>query len=247
VGLLAGVPGCDDVAVDASEREVPLRGGRSTPGVVRVGGTVRRPLKPDAARIHRLLVHLERRGFDGAPRFLGVDAQGRAVLSYIDGFAPPHNGFRLSEQAVRAGARLVRAVHDLTAGTEFAAGAEVACHPNLSQPNFIFRARGPDMLPVAIIDWDGTRPGGRVANFGEFLWAFVHPGMYGEGEAAARMLRVAADAYGWSGGGLVEAMLTTVRNFQVIVAGDRGAMDWAAVELAYLERNADLFRARLSG
>jgi Phosphotransferase enzyme family len=235
--------------VDAFEREVPLRGGRSTPGVVRVGDTVRRPLKPDAARIHRLLVHLERSGFDGAPRFLGIDAQGRAILSYIDGIAPPHNGFRLSAAAVRAGARLLRRVHDLTAGSEFAAGAEVACHPALSQDNFIFRARGPDMLPVAIIDWDGTRPGTRVANFAEFLWAFVHPGMYGEGEAAARMLRVAADAYGWSdsGGGLVAAMLTEVRNFQVIVAGDQGAMDWAATELAYLERNAEVFRTRLSG
>jgi hypothetical protein len=69
----------------------------------------------------------------------------------------------------------------------------------------------------------------------------------GEGEVAARMLRVAVDAYGWSGGGLVEAMLATVRNFQTIVAGDQGAMDWAAGELAYLERNADLFRTRLSG
>jgi hypothetical protein len=167
--------------VDAGEQELPLRGGRSTPGVVRVGDTVRRPLKPDAARIQGLLVHLDRSGFDGAPRFLGIDAQGRAILSYIDGFAPSHNGFRLSAAAVRAGARLVRRVHDLTAGTKFAGGAEVACHPNLSQPNFIFRARGPDMLPVAIIDWDGTCPGTRVANFGEFLWAFVHPAMYGEG------------------------------------------------------------------
>jgi hypothetical protein len=233
--------GCDDAAVDAS-REVPLRGGRSTPGVVRLGDTVRRPLKPDAARIHRLLAHLERSGFDGAPQFLGVDARGRTILSFIDGFAPPHNGFRLSEQGVRAGARLVRRVHDLTEGTEFAAGSEVACHPNLSQPNFIFR----DMIPVAIIDWDGTAPGTRLSNFGEFLWAFVHPAVYGEGEAAARMLRVAADAYGWSGGGLVDAMLTTVRNFEAVVAGDRGAMDWAAAELAYMKRNADLFRARLS-
>jgi hypothetical protein len=38
-------------------------------------------------------------------------------------------------------------------GTEFAAGSEVACHSNLSQPNFIFR----DMIPVAIIGRDGTR------------------------------------------------------------------------------------------
>jgi Phosphotransferase enzyme family len=246
--MLISLPSCDDAAVDAS-REIPLTGGRSTPGVVRVGDTVRRPPKPDAAHVHRLLAHLERCGFDGAPRFLGVDARGRTILSYIDGFAPPHNGFRLTEQGVQAGARLLRRVHDLTVGTEFAAGSEVACHPSLSQPNFIFRGPDTDMIPVAIIDWDGTRPGTRVANFAAFLWAFVHPAMYGEGEPAAHMLWVAADAYGWSGSGgdLIAAMLAEVRDFQVIVEGDRGAMDWAAAELAYLERNADLFQVRLSG
>src|SRR5438105_80793 len=123
----------------SDEDEIPLTGGRSTPGVVRVGYTVRRPLKPDSDVIHALLAHFARSGFDGAPRFLGMDSRGRAMLSFIDGFAPPHNGFRLSEAGVRAGARLVRRAHDLTEGSDFAAGSEVACHPNLSQPNFIFR------------------------------------------------------------------------------------------------------------
>src|SRR5215470_7003390 len=70
------------------------------------------------------------------------------------------------------------------------------------------------MIPVAIIDWDRARPGTRLANFAEFLWAFVYPAMYGGGEPAARMLRTAADAYGWSGPGLVDAMLATVRHFR---------------------------------
>jgi hypothetical protein len=225
----------------SDEEEIILTGGRSTPGVVRIGQTVRRPMKPDSDRIHALLVHFERCGFAGTPRFLGVDAQGRTVLSFIEGFAPPHGGFWLSEEGVRAGARLIRQVHDLTTGTIFAAGSEVACHPNLSQPNFIFH----DMIPVAIIDWDGTRPGTRRANLGDFLWAFVQPSMYGEGEPAARMLRVAANAYGWSGGGLVDSMLEVVLHFQDVVAGDPGAMEWAAAELAYMERNANLFRLYL--
>jgi hypothetical protein len=95
----------------------------------------------------------------------------------------------------------------------------------------------------------GWLPGTRLANFADFLWAFVHPGLYGDGEPAAHMLRVAADAYGLqlSGGDLVDAMLTTVRHFQAVVAPpDRGVMEWGAAELAHLERNADLFRARLS-
>jgi hypothetical protein len=102
------------------------------------------------------------------------------------------------------------------------------------------------MIPVAIIDWDNTRPGTRLANFGAFLWAFVHPSMYGEGEPAARMLHVARAAYGWSGCGLVDAMLAEVRAFQTIVEGDRGAMNWAAAELDYMERNAGLFRVHLA-
>ena len=227
--------------MDDARQEVPLRGGHN-PGIVRVGATVRRPLKPGADRIHRLLLHLECCGFTGAPRFLGIDDRDREIVSFIDGFAPPHNGFWLNQDGVRAGARLIRQVHDLTAGTEFAAGSEVACHPNLSQPNFVFR----DMIPVAIIDWDGTCPGTRVANFAEFLWAFVHPAVYGDGEPAAHMLRVAADAYGWSGPGLIDAMLTCVRHFQAVVAPpDLGVMDWGQAELMHLERNADLFRARL--
>jgi len=226
--------------VDDPRQEVPLRGGHNR-GVVRVGATVRRPLKPGAERIHRLLLHFERCGFDGVPRFLGIDDRDREILSFIEGFAPPHNGFWLKEDGVRAGARLLRRVHDLTAGTEFAAGSEVACHPNLSQPNFIFR----DMIPVAIIDWDGTRPGTRLANFADFLWAFVHPAVYGEGEPAARMLRVAASAYGWTGPGLVDAMLAIVRDFATGFEDEPGALDWALAELAHLERNADLFRARL--
>jgi hypothetical protein len=223
--------------------EIPLTGGHN-PGVVRVGDTVRRPLKAGSDRIHQLLLHFEACGFDGVPRFLGIDSRGREILSFIDGFAPPHNGFKLSEEGVRAGARLLRRVHDLTEGTEFAAGAEIAYHPNLSQPNFIFR----DMIPVAIIDWDGTRPGSRLVNFAEFLWAFVHPGMYGDDEAA-HMLRAATDAYGLPlpGGALVEAMLTVVRHFVTVVAPpDRGAVTWGTAELAHLERNADLFGARLS-
>ena len=38
-----------------------------------------------------LLCHLTEIGFDGAPRFIGIDAQRREVLSYIPGTAvtPP--------------------------------------------------------------------------------------------------------------------------------------------------------------
>src|SRR5205814_8046090 len=50
------------------EAEILLTGGISTPGVVRIGDTVRRPPKPDADRVQALLTHFASRGFEGAPR-----------------------------------------------------------------------------------------------------------------------------------------------------------------------------------
>ncbi len=68
--------------------EVPLSGGDVTEGVVRVGDTVRRPLKATSSAVHALLRHLEAAGFDAAPRVLGIDELGREVLSFVPGEAP---------------------------------------------------------------------------------------------------------------------------------------------------------------
>jgi aminoglycoside phosphotransferase (APT) family kinase protein len=54
-------------------------------GAVRVGETVRREAGPWTPAVGELLRHLERKGFEGAPRFLGIDEQGREVLGYIEG------------------------------------------------------------------------------------------------------------------------------------------------------------------
>jgi len=59
------------------------------------------------------------------------------------------------------------------------------------------------------------------------------------------MLRIATDAYGWSGAGLVDAMLEVVNEFRDIVRDDPGALEWAGAERAYMERNAEEFRAAL--
>src|SRR5205823_1806197 len=69
--------------------EVPLAGGDVTAGVVRVGATVRRPVQPQTPAVHAFLRHLEAAGFEGAPRVLGIDGQGREVLSFVPGDVPP--------------------------------------------------------------------------------------------------------------------------------------------------------------
>ncbi len=68
--------------------EISLPRGDVTEGVVRVGDTVRRPRGRWSSSVAAYLRHLERVGFDGAPRFLGIDEQGRDVLEFVAGEVP---------------------------------------------------------------------------------------------------------------------------------------------------------------
>lgn len=57
--------------------------------VQRIGGTIRRPVRRRTPSVHALLRHLERVGFPGAPRVLGIDTQGREILSLLPGQTAP--------------------------------------------------------------------------------------------------------------------------------------------------------------
>jgi len=172
--------------------EVPLSGGHVN-AVVRIGDTVRRPARPDA---RRLLVHFAERGWPGAPRFLGFDGDGREILTYVDGDVPWDDRDRpahlASPDGLAAVARLVRAFHDLTAGTDLAGAAEVVCHNDLSPKNTVYR----DGRPVAFIDWDLAAPGARVHDVAHVCWQFVGLGPGADPTTAAAGIQVVADAYG---------------------------------------------------
>ena len=60
-----------------------------------------------------MLLHLQAVGFEGAPRFLGVDSQGREVLSYIAGTAiiEPYPDWALTDEALVSVAQVLRAYH----------------------------------------------------------------------------------------------------------------------------------------
>src|SRR3712207_9264011 len=111
-------------------REKLLTGGRITQGVVRIGNTVRRPTGPHTLFVHSLLHHLEEGRFDGTPRVLGIDVQGREILSFTQGHVPPDLATWSDEQLVRA-AELIRRFHDATAGSALAGEEEVVCHNDL--------------------------------------------------------------------------------------------------------------------
>jgi Ser/Thr protein kinase RdoA (MazF antagonist) len=166
-----------------TEPEAPLAGGDITT-VVRVGETVRRRPGPWTPAVHALLRHLEEAGFDGAPRALGFDEQGREVLSFVPGepaLAPVPAG----DEIVSALGELLRRLHEATRGFvpppdarwQFMVGApregDVVCHRDLFWSNVILR----DGMPVALIDWDLAAPAPRLydlasaANF----WAPLRP------------------------------------------------------------------------
>ncbi len=70
-----------------SEGEL-LIGDGVTQGIVRIGDTVRRPLRPFSLTVRAYLAHLRDAGFTGAPLPFGVDEQGREVLSFVPGDVP---------------------------------------------------------------------------------------------------------------------------------------------------------------
>jgi Ser/Thr protein kinase RdoA (MazF antagonist) len=155
------------------EVETPLHGGRVTAGVVRVGDTVRRPIKGDRTLQHALLTHLEQKGFVGTPRFLGVDALGREILSLLPGEVPRELGHYVDTQ-LAAAAGLLRRFHNAT--TDFPlvreSDAEVMCHNDWGPCNTVFRGD----TPVGIIDFDTIAPGLRLWDLGYAMWLWLDIG-----------------------------------------------------------------------
>ncbi len=174
--------------------EVPLTGGRITAGVVRIGDTVRRPIREDRTEVHALLRHLEAKDFAGTPRFLGIDEKGREMLSFLPGEVPADLG-PYDDRPLAAAAGLLRAFHDATA--DFAAqrspGAEVVCHNDWGPLNAVFR----DGLPYGLIDFDTIAPGFRLWDLGysAFGWLDLGNDDY-RGEEQIRRLAVFAAGYG---------------------------------------------------
>lgn len=158
-GILSGV-----------SEEHPLVGGMDrAAGVVRVGDTVRRPAGPSSVAVRSLLLHLEDVGFDGAPRFLGVDDGDRDVLIFIEGDVPlpPYPRWALTDAALCDLGRLLRSYHEATMGFDASSatgwsdewsdpvGGPVICHNDLFPENVVFRGG----RVVAVIDFAMAAPG----------------------------------------------------------------------------------------
>ncbi|MFD9699860.1 phosphotransferase [Lentzea sp. NPDC059081] len=167
--------------------------------VVRVGGTVRRPRHARSSYVHELLRHLG--DWPGAPLFLGVDAEGREVLSFVDGEAAWRDeAFARTDANLAEVAALARRMHDLTEGTDLAAGGSVVCHNDLAPKNTVYR----DGSPVAFVDWDLAAPGERVHDLAHICWQYPDLGRTTvDVTEAAGMIGVICDGYGFADRGEV--------------------------------------------
>ena len=170
--------------------EVGLAGARRR-GIVRTGDTIRRPPSDSTMLVEGLLAHLERVGFDGAPRFLGRDDLGREILSFLPGAVARHRP-PVGRKRLESAARLIRRFHDATAGSPLVEGEEVVCHGELGPHNTLFCGSE----AVALIDFDTVYPGSRLDDLGHAAWFFVPIGAGGGSvEQQGTRLRILCDGY----------------------------------------------------
>ncbi|MEM1506021.1 aminoglycoside phosphotransferase family protein [Domibacillus sp. 8LH] len=151
------------------ENEEMLTGGNVS-NVYRSGDTVRRDLKEDSPKIHKLLKHLENKGFNYSPKFLGIDEKGREILSFIEGEAGnyPLKRYMLSNDVLKEIAKMLRLYHEAVSDfpllDEFKPidntpqKVEVLCHNDFAIYNIIFNYE----KPVGIIDFDVAGPGPKI-------------------------------------------------------------------------------------
>jgi Ser/Thr protein kinase RdoA (MazF antagonist) len=216
--------------------ESSLSGGR-TFGAVRSERGVHRPVQPSTPAVHALLRHLEAVGFAGAPRVVGLDDEGREVVTYLDGEVVGENWpwptWALADDTLRQVGGWLRRLHDATrtftppadavwfTGEPWRPGSVIA-HNDVAPWNAVWR----DGTLVGIVDWELASPSTPEFDlaFAALTWVpllarrlAVTTG-FTAFDDRSRRLRLLLDAYGYE--------------------GDRGA--FGAVVAARARRNAEV-------
>jgi aminoglycoside phosphotransferase (APT) family kinase protein len=204
--------------------EEPLRGGIANAGrVVRTGPHVMRPSTPHTPTVHAFLRAVRDAGFDGVPRPIGIDDDGRERVEFIEGDVPvpPYPAWSQTDEALASVARLLRQLHD--AGRAFdpsggswnpaladPAGGTVVGHNDVELSNVVFR----DGVAVALLDFEFAAPGRPVYDVAQLARLCVpiedelDQGRMGwrPADRPAR-LRLVADAYGLDPAGRTELLV----------------------------------------
>jgi len=163
--------------------EERLTGGNTHAEVMRVGNTVRRPIGSWTPAVHTLLEHLASVGYDGAPNLLGLDEQGREILSFVPGTVvwPDHFSLVQTDEALGQVSASIRGYHAAVAnfpfdrfawsdrGADPEGPSEVLCHNDLAPWNLV---RG-DTDGWTFIDWDLAAPGRFAWDLAWALLSFI--------------------------------------------------------------------------
>jgi hypothetical protein len=196
--------------------EQRLPGGRHVGGV-RIDDTVHRPANPWTSTVHAVLRHLQAVGFEGAPRVLGFDEQGREVLTFLHGDTigerHPWPAWPHSDEALCQAAAWMRRLHDATAtfvppdDARWFAGSWkpglIIGHHDASPYNVVWNDEG----LVGFVDWDTAGPSSREFDLAHLALTWVplqarHVAEF-QGftafEDRSRRLHVLLDAYGHDG------------------------------------------------
>lgn len=201
----------------ASDVEL-MPAGDVTAGVVRVGGTIRRPHQPQSLAVAGYLDWLEDAGFAGSPRYLGRDEEGRDVLTFVPGQcagAAPEP-WAQSEELLVSVAQLVRRLHNASAGfvpsdhpfpargvrpeTPSHDSPALVCHLDVTPQNVVVR----NGRAAGLVDFDLAGPATALRD--SFNTAMHWIPLRDPDDSYAgwehlnllRRLRIFADAYGWS-------------------------------------------------
>jgi hypothetical protein len=162
--------------------EEPLTGGAIN-SVTRRGDVVYRSGGPWVPAIHAVLDHLHRQGFAYAPRALGVDEQGREMISFLPGepMLRPWRPVMFTDHALVQLATMLRELHaatvdlELPPETEWRTGpagkirGQVIRHGDLGPWNTLWQG---DRL-TGLIDWDFAEPGDAITDLAQMALYIV--------------------------------------------------------------------------
>lgn len=147
-----------------NNEETILSGGTNAESIVKIGKNVHRSKTHNFEFIHAMLLWLEKQRFSYAPKYVGIDEQGREILSFVEGEVPREIPMTF-EQKISA-IKILRQFHDALANTKFAGAEETVCHHDFAPWNIIVH----EEKVVGMIDFDEVGPGKRIDDVTYFIW-----------------------------------------------------------------------------
>lgn len=140
---------------------------------------IRRRAEPWSVHVHEFLVYLERVGFEGAPRTLGI-TDGFESVTWVDGWASgiPFDGPLATDEGMASLGRLLRRFHDAAVGYTpsknalWAGGTipwedgMIVRHGDVGAGNIIWNFGE----AKALIDWEFAQPGYPIEDVALAAW-----------------------------------------------------------------------------